>query len=114
MVQDPRHLGRARGRLCAPGASLAPGAKPQGATGRRRPAQVALAGGVFAAHDDAFETRISEGVRLVAPRATVRRPDAPPVLGAALLGLDRLLGGDTRRHAAAVQRLRASLGVWRP
>jgi N-acetylglucosamine kinase-like BadF-type ATPase len=76
--------------------------------------EVVLAGGVFAAHDETFEERIRAGVRLIAPRATVRRSDSPPVLGAALLGLDRLSGGEPRRHASASARLRASLGTWAP
>jgi N-acetylglucosamine kinase-like BadF-type ATPase len=75
---------------------------------------VVLAGGVFDAHDEAFEARIRDGIRAVAPRATVRRSDAQPVLGAALLALDRLHGADPARHAVAADRLRASLGAWRP
>lgn len=74
---------------------------------------VALAGGIFAADDEAFEERIRDGIRRVAPAATVRRWAAPPVLGAALLGLDRLLTGDDAGHAAAVKRARATLGEWR-
>jgi N-acetylglucosamine kinase-like BadF-type ATPase len=74
---------------------------------------VALAGGIFAADDEAFEERIRDGIRRVAPAATVRRSAAPPVLGAALLGLDRLLAGDDAGHAAAVKRARATLGEWR-
>lgn len=94
---------------------------PQGAAGRaagrhrsRSPAASSRATMTRSRRASARGCASSRRVRLVAPRATIRRLDAPPVLGAALLGLDRLLGGDTRRHAAAVQRLRASLGVWRP
>jgi N-acetylglucosamine kinase-like BadF-type ATPase len=75
---------------------------------------VVLAGGVFASHDDAFDARVVDGIRATAPGATVRRSEGLPVLGAALLGLDRLLRTDPARHAAAVDRLRASLGEWRP
>ena len=43
--------------------------------------------------------RIREGVEAIAPGATVRRSEALPVLGAALLGLDRLDGlADDDRH----------------
>lgn len=86
---------------------------------RRRPV-VVLAGGVFAARDASFEARIRDGVAAVAPGADVRRSEALPVLGAALLGLDRLHGlarvdgregGD---RAAAEARLRDSLGAWHP
>jgi N-acetylglucosamine kinase-like BadF-type ATPase len=75
---------------------------------------VVLAGGVFGSRDDAFDQRVADGIRAVAPMATVLRAGALPVMGAALLGLDRALGTDARRHAAAVARLRASLGEWRP
>ena len=75
---------------------------------------VVLAGGVFDSHDEAFDARVVDGIRAVAPAATVRRSEALPVMGAALLGLDRSLGTDKARHAAAVDRLRASLGEWRP
>lgn len=87
--------------------------------GRRRP-DVVLAGGVFAARDTVFEGAIREGIQRIAPGASVHRTRAVPVLGAALLGLDRLLGPNPShedsggpRHAAEV-RLRASLGAWRP
>jgi N-acetylglucosamine kinase-like BadF-type ATPase len=80
---------------------------------RRRP-DVVLAGGVFAAHDEPFETRIRDGIRAIAPGAAVHRSDALPVLGAALLGLDRLGGLTDRDRRAAEARLRATLGAWRP
>ena len=75
---------------------------------------VVLAGGVFASRDGVFDARVADGIRAVAPAATVRRSEGLPVLGAALLGLDRAIGTDARGHAAAVDRLRASLGEWRP
>lgn len=51
---------------------------------------VCLAGGIFRAEAPAFLARIEAGARVVGPRARVVRVTAPPVLGAALLGLDRL------------------------
>jgi N-acetylglucosamine kinase-like BadF-type ATPase len=75
---------------------------------------VVLAGGVFASRDQPFERRIADGLRAIAPRATIVRLDGPPILGAALLGIDRLLAGDPRAHAAAVDRARATLRAWRP
>jgi N-acetylglucosamine kinase-like BadF-type ATPase len=76
---------------------------------------VVLAGGVFDARDDAFDRRVADGIRLAAPRATVSRSEALPVTGAALLGLDRAFrGAGGPAHAAAVDRLRATLGEWRP
>lgn len=55
--------------------------------------EVVLAGGVFRADDADFYRRIETGIRSVAPRAGTVRLTSPPVLGAALLGLDRLAGG---------------------
>ena len=65
---------------------------------------VVLGGGVFRAEDPAFLERIRTSLAEVAPRARVRVLTAPPVMGAALLGLDRLGGGRTAR-----QRIRAAL-----
>ncbi len=68
---------------------------------------VVLAGGVFRAEDPAFYARIEAGVRAAAPRARVSRLATPPVTGAALIGLDRLLGGETPAEVEAT--LRAEL-----
>jgi N-acetylglucosamine kinase-like BadF-type ATPase len=68
---------------------------------------VVLAGGVFRAEDPAFYDRIRAGIGAVAPAANVRRLAAPPIVGAALLGLDRLCGGVTAAKLEA--RLRAGL-----
>ncbi|MEA2608806.1 MAG: hypothetical protein QOJ75_1049 [Chloroflexota bacterium] len=79
----------------------------------RRAPEVVMAGGIFNARDDAFEARIAAGVHIVAPGATLRRLEAPPVLGAALLGLDRLDGPGKTEHRAEA-RLRAALNGWEP
>lgn len=50
--------------------------------------EVVLGGGVFDTSDAAFHQRVADGVRAAAPRAVLVRLDAPPVLGAALMGLD--------------------------
>ena len=50
--------------------------------------EVVLGGGIFDTTDTAFHARVAAGVNAVAPRATLVRLDAPPVLGAALIGLD--------------------------
>ena len=52
--------------------------------------EVVLAGGVFKNTDQAFRSRLEEGIHAVAPRANVHALDAPPVLGPALLRLDEL------------------------
>jgi N-acetylglucosamine kinase-like BadF-type ATPase len=80
---------------------------------RRRP-DVVLAGGIFAAGDERFESRIRAGIRAVAPGADVRPSDALPVLGAALLGLDRLEGLAAGDRRAIEARMRKTLGAWRP
>ncbi len=77
----------------------------------RRDPVVVLAGGVFRARDASFEARIAAGVHAVAPGATIRRLDAPPVLGAALLGLDRLPGRSSSVRAAMERRLRADVAA---
>jgi N-acetylglucosamine kinase-like BadF-type ATPase len=75
----------------------------------RRDVDVVLAGGLFEARDEPLVDRIAAGVREVAPRASVRPLNRPPVLGALLLALDRLgADGDAeRRLRSAPLRLRA-------
>jgi N-acetylglucosamine kinase-like BadF-type ATPase len=80
----------------------------------RRDPDVVMAGGVFNARDEDFEARIAAGVHAVAPNATLRRSEAPPVLGAALLGLDRLDGMGSAGHDSAEARLRDALRGWDP
>ncbi len=50
--------------------------------------EVVLGGGIFDTSDTAFHARVAAGVHAAAPRALLVRLDAPPVLGAALIGLD--------------------------
>ena len=68
---------------------------------------VVLAGGVFRTEDAPFYARIEAGVRAVAPAARLVRLGVPPVVGAALIGLDRQWGGTTPEGVEA--RLRAQL-----
>ncbi len=75
--------------------------------------EVVLGGGVFHATDRAFYERLEAGIRKVAPEARTVRLTAPPVLGAALIGLDRLSGAGVT-PASAESRLRAALEAWRP
>jgi N-acetylglucosamine kinase-like BadF-type ATPase len=70
------------------------------------PAEVLLGGGVLSAADGDVIAAIEERLQRVAPLATVRRAESPPVVGAALLALDEL-GAD----AAAQRRLRDELGA---
>ncbi len=62
--------------------------------------EVVLGGGVFDTGDAAFHERVAAGVHDVAPRAVLVRLDAPPVLGAALIGLDAI-GASPAALAAA-------------
>lgn len=73
--------------------------------------EVVLAGGVFKTQDRAFHERLEAGIRAAAPGAQLRRLTAPPVLGAALIGLDRL-AADSATPAAIETRLRAALEAW--
>ena len=70
----------------------------------RTDVHVVLGGGVLRAASDGLVARIAAGIHEVAERAVIMRLDAPPVLGAALIGLDLM-----RAPAAARARLRGSL-----
>jgi N-acetylglucosamine kinase-like BadF-type ATPase len=76
----------------------------------RHELEVVLAGGVFRADDPEFYAALERGIREVAPNAKLIRLRWPPVVGAALLGLDMLAGGDAGPGVAA--KLRASVGAW--
>jgi N-acetylglucosamine kinase-like BadF-type ATPase len=52
--------------------------------------EVVLGGGVFDSAYAAFTAQVEAGVVALAPKARFRRLEAPPVLGAALLGLDAI------------------------
>ena len=69
---------------------------------------VILAGGVFNARDAAFEARVRAGLEAVVPAARVRRSAGAPVLGAALMALDRR-PATAKGRAEADARLRAAL-----
>ena len=61
---------------------------------------VVLGGGVLRNEDPRFHARIEEGIAAVCSRASVRALSAPPLVGAAMLGLD-LLGATPAAHARA-------------
>lgn len=73
--------------------------------------EVVLGGGVFNATDPAFYARIEAGVKAVAPGASIVRLTAPPVLGAALLALDRLVSAGSAEPAADAQ-IRKAIEDW--
>ena len=72
--------------------------------------EVVLAGSVFRTDDGAFHERLAAAIEARIHGARVRRLTAPPVVGAALLGLDRLAGGTA--DPAADSRIRAALDEW--
>jgi N-acetylglucosamine kinase-like BadF-type ATPase len=72
--------------------------------------EVVLGGGVFRTPDADFRSRIEAGVQAIAPRARLVRSSAPPVAGAALLGLDALDGGLADAEVGA--RVRSALAAW--
>jgi N-acetylglucosamine kinase-like BadF-type ATPase len=67
--------------------------------------EVVLSGGIFRTSNRVFHQRVRSGILAIAPKAQVIRLSAPPVLGAALLGLEVVAPGD----AAATERARSSL-----
>jgi N-acetylglucosamine kinase-like BadF-type ATPase len=75
------------------------GGGPDGA-----PVPVVLSGGVLAARDPLLTDAITERLTERLPSAAIRIIDAPPVLGAALLGLDQ-----AGAPASALARLRAAM-----
>jgi N-acetylglucosamine kinase-like BadF-type ATPase len=70
----------------------------------RRDVDVVLGGGLFRSGDRRFNERIERGILAIAPAARTRQLLVPPVVGAALLGLDRL-GAEPGAHA----RIRSTL-----
>ncbi|WP_424533103.1 N-acetylglucosamine kinase [Sphaerisporangium viridialbum] len=67
------------------------------------PCEVVLGGGVLTARDPLLMELVGARYAAQAPRATLVVADVPPIVGAALLGLDRLGAG-----RAAAERLRAA------
>ncbi|MEV7970382.1 BadF/BadG/BcrA/BcrD ATPase family protein [Sphaerisporangium sp. NPDC088356] len=67
------------------------------------PCEVVLGGGVLTARDPLLMDLVERRYAAQAPRATLVVADVPPIVGAALLGLDRLGAG-----RAAMERLRAA------
>lgn len=70
------------------------------------PAPLVLGGGVLAARHPLLLDNLTARLRAVALLAVPRIVTAPPVLGAALLGLDRLAQAGLGGGPAAEQRLR--------
>lgn len=73
---------------------------------------VVLGGGIFLSNDPAFFDRIENGLREIAPSVRITVLGVPPVVGAALLGLDKIgAAGDAEKNVRATlthERLRAT------
>ncbi len=76
----------------------------------RNDPEIVLGGGVFRTPYEAFRSRITVGVQAIAPRARLVRSKAPPVAGAALLGLDTV-GGKIADPAVGAK-VRTALAAW--
>jgi N-acetylglucosamine kinase-like BadF-type ATPase len=77
---------------------------------RRLDPEIVLGGGVFRTPDAVFRARIESGVQAIAPRTRLVRSEAPPVAGAALLGLDAVSGGIADATVGA--KVRGALAAW--
>jgi N-acetylglucosamine kinase-like BadF-type ATPase len=76
---------------------------------RRRP-EIVLAGGTFRTEEAGFHARLRATIDDGIPGATIRRLTTAPVVGAALIGLDRLAGGSA--DPAVEARTRAAFDEW--
>ena len=77
----------------------------------RRDPEVVLGGGVFKTEEPGFYARLRAGVTAAIPAARIVRLGSPPVLGAALLGLDALAPSGAAPPSVA-ERARADLDAW--
>ena len=66
----------------------------------RQPVDVVLGGGLLRARDERLQAAIVAGLAEVGAEITVQTTDAPPVVGAALLGLDWLEADDGAKDRA--------------
>ena len=71
--------------------------------------EVILGGGIFRSRDRRLLDRIRVGITAMAPHAEMRTLDSPPVLGAALMGLDAARAGKAARTRLRQQLTEARL-----
>ncbi|HEX2304380.1 MAG TPA: BadF/BadG/BcrA/BcrD ATPase family protein [Gaiella sp.] len=69
----------------------------------RQPVEVVLGGGLLRAGDARLQSAIVAGLAEVGDQIVVHTTDAPPVVGAALLGLDWLDADDAAKERARVE-----------
>jgi N-acetylglucosamine kinase-like BadF-type ATPase len=73
------------------------------------PLEVVLGGGLMRAANGRLQSAIAEGLRAVGPQVAARVVSEPPIVGAALLGLDDL-GGDEAAQARLRRELQEATG----
>jgi N-acetylglucosamine kinase-like BadF-type ATPase len=69
----------------------------------REPVDVVLGGGMLRHDGGMLVGKIGERLGVAAPNAVVRMVDAPPIVGAALLGLDEIDAGEQARERATAE-----------
>ena len=69
----------------------------------RQPVEVLLGGGLLRAGDERLQAAIVEGLSAVGDSIVVHTTDSPPVVGAALRGLDLLGADDAAKERARVE-----------
>jgi N-acetylglucosamine kinase-like BadF-type ATPase len=73
------------------------------------PLEVVLGGGLMRAANGRLQAAIADGLHAVGPQVAARVVSAPPIVGAALLGLDDL-GADEAAHARLRRELQEATG----
>jgi N-acetylglucosamine kinase-like BadF-type ATPase len=76
------------------------------------PAEVLLGGGLLQSGDGRLSAAVEEELRKLAPNASVTAPSSPPIVGAALLGLDAI-GADADAQRRAREELEAAVATER-
>jgi N-acetylglucosamine kinase-like BadF-type ATPase len=72
------------------------------------PAEVLLGGGLLQSGDGRLSAAVEDELRKLAPNASVTAPSSPPIVGAALLGLDAI-GADADAQRRAREELEAAV-----
>ena len=80
--------------------SPSPESRSSASTSRHEPVEVLLGGGLLRPGNGTLESAIETGLREVGHAITVRNTESPPIVGAALLGLDELGAGAQAQERA--------------
>ena len=115
-AEAERRRGRGRDRRAARrrGRRPRPGRARRGSSSTDEPVEVLLGGGLLQAGDGDCSSAIEAGLREVGPRSPCAPTASPPIVGAALLGLDELgadaAGAGARCDASSTTRSPRSSG----